>query len=88
MAWHRSGDKPLSEPMFLSYWRIYVSLGLSELIKEIWPSSFKKYRLMCLPWIAMKLLAISGVHNLWMLQCSIQKAMKNIAAINCMQQVI
>ena len=27
MAWHRSGDKPLSEPVF---WRIYVSFGLNE----------------------------------------------------------
>ena len=29
MAWHRSGDKPLSQPMI--YWRIYASLGLNEL---------------------------------------------------------
>ena len=39
MAWRRPGDKPLSEPM-LGYltWRIYVSLGLSELNKSntIW----------------------------------------------------
>ena len=33
MAWRRSGDKPLSEPMaFLDYWRIYAPLGLNELI--------------------------------------------------------
>ena len=30
MAWRRSGDKPLSEPMIV-YWRIYASLGLNEL---------------------------------------------------------
>ena len=30
MAWRRAGDKPLSEPMKVSYWRIYASLGLSE----------------------------------------------------------
>ena len=30
MAWRRSGDMPLSEPMIV-YWRIYASLGLSEL---------------------------------------------------------
>ena len=30
MAWRRSGDKPLSEPM-VDYWRIYASLGLNEL---------------------------------------------------------
>ena len=29
MAWRRSGDKPLSEPIV--YWRIYASLGLNEL---------------------------------------------------------
>ena len=31
MAWRRSGDKPLSEPMMVSYRRIYASLGLNEL---------------------------------------------------------
>ena len=31
MAWGRSGDKPLSEPMMVSFWRIYASLGLNEL---------------------------------------------------------
>ena len=31
MAWCRQGDKPLSEPMILIYWRIYASLGLNEL---------------------------------------------------------
>ena len=32
MAWRRSGDKPLSEPMMVSlYWRIYASLGINEL---------------------------------------------------------
>ena len=30
MAWRRSGDKPLSEPMMV-YWHIYASLGLNEL---------------------------------------------------------
>ena len=33
MAWHRSGDKPLSEPMMV-YWRIYASLGLNEFNQE------------------------------------------------------
>ena len=33
MAWRRSGDKPLSEPMIAIYWRIYASPGLSELSK-------------------------------------------------------
>ena len=32
MAWCRSGDKPLSEPMMISYRRIYASLGLNVLI--------------------------------------------------------
>ena len=31
MAWRRQGDKPLSEPMIVIYWRIYASLGLKEL---------------------------------------------------------
>ena len=31
MAWRRPGDKPLSEPMLLVYWRIYASLGHNEL---------------------------------------------------------
>ena len=31
MAWRRSGDKPLSEPMIIIYRRIYASLGLNEL---------------------------------------------------------
>ena len=31
MAWRRSGDKPLSEPMMV-YWCIYASLGLNELM--------------------------------------------------------
>ena len=35
MAWRRSGDKPLSEPMMASpgliYWHIYASLCLNEL---------------------------------------------------------
>ena len=30
MAWRRPGDKPLSEPMMVSYRRIYASLGLNE----------------------------------------------------------
>ena len=33
MAWHWPGDKPLSKPMMLIYWCIYVSFGLNELIK-------------------------------------------------------
>ena len=31
MAWRRPGDKPLSEPMMVSFWGIYVSLSLNEL---------------------------------------------------------
>ena len=31
LAWRRPGDKPLSEPIMLDYWCIYVSLGLNEL---------------------------------------------------------
>ena len=31
MAWHRPGDKPLSEQWWLDYQRIYASLGLNEL---------------------------------------------------------
>ena len=34
MAWCRPGDKPLSEPILLVYWRIHASLGLNELIKQ------------------------------------------------------
>ena len=34
MAWHQPDDKPLSEPMMLGYWGIYVSLGLNELIYD------------------------------------------------------
>ena len=33
MAWRRSGDKPLSEPMVC--WRMYASLGLNELRPNI-----------------------------------------------------
>ena len=33
MAWRRSGDKPLSEPMMVSFLRIYASFGLNELTK-------------------------------------------------------
>ena len=32
MAWRRPGDKPLSEPVMVNFWRIYASLGLNELI--------------------------------------------------------
>ena len=32
MAWRRPGDNPLSEPWWLVCWRIYASLGLSELL--------------------------------------------------------
>ena len=35
MAWRRPGDKPLSEPTWLVHWRIYASLGLSELNDQI-----------------------------------------------------
>ena len=34
MAWRRPGDKPLSDPWWLVYWRIYASLGLNELKSE------------------------------------------------------
>ena len=30
MAWRLPGDKPSSEPMVVSYWHIYASLGLNE----------------------------------------------------------
>ena len=30
MAWHQSGNKPLSEPMMEIYWCIYESLSLNE----------------------------------------------------------
>ena len=30
MAWRRLGDKPLPEPMMLTNWGIYASLGLNE----------------------------------------------------------
>ena len=30
MAWRRSGDKPLSKPVMLDYWRIYASRGHNE----------------------------------------------------------
>ena len=34
MIWHRTGDKPCSEPTitYINYWGIYVSLGFGELI--------------------------------------------------------
>ena len=41
MAWCRPGDKPLSEPMMVSYRRIYASLGLNELLWVL----FKRYRI-------------------------------------------
>ena len=31
MAWHRSGDKLLSEPRMISLWCVYASLSLNEL---------------------------------------------------------
>ena len=31
MAWRRPDDKPLSELMMVSFWRIYASLSLNEL---------------------------------------------------------
>ena len=31
MAWRRPGDKPLSEAVLVSYWRINASLGLNAL---------------------------------------------------------
>ena len=31
MAWRRPGDKPLSEPIWLDYGRIYASFGFNEL---------------------------------------------------------
>ena len=35
MAWHRLGDRPLPEPMLVSYLYIYASLGLNELIHRM-----------------------------------------------------
>ena len=40
MAWHRPGDKPLSEPWKV-YWCIYASPGLNELINNI-PQNIEK----------------------------------------------
>ena len=34
-AWRRQGDKPLFEPMMISLLRIYASLGLNELTKQM-----------------------------------------------------
>ena len=35
MAWHQSGDKPLSEPMmFFIYGPIYASLGLTDKVER------------------------------------------------------
>ena len=31
MAWHLPGANPLSESMMVSYWRIYESLGPTDL---------------------------------------------------------
>ena len=31
MAWRLPGDKPLSEPMMVSFWPIYALFGLNEL---------------------------------------------------------
>ena len=50
MAWRRPGDKPLSEAMMDSLWRIYASLGLNEL-KEgqrpgVWVNEIKKMKLL------------------------------------------
>ena len=33
MAWRRPGEKPLSEPVMVSYWPIYASLGFKELTR-------------------------------------------------------
>ena len=46
MAWCRSDDKPLSEPWWLVYWRIYASLGLNELKMQIANFSIKYH--MCM----------------------------------------
>ena len=35
MAWRRSGDKPLSEPMMAQFTDAYKSLGLNELISPL-----------------------------------------------------
>ena len=39
MAWRRPGDKPLSEPMMVSYRRMYASLGPNELMRGTWTSA-------------------------------------------------
>ena len=31
MTWRRQGDKPFSEPVMVSLWPTYASLGLNEL---------------------------------------------------------
>ena len=46
VAWHRPGDKPLSEPVMVGYWCIYASPGLNEFFAD-------SYRFICLyssPW--------------------------------------
>ena len=46
MAWHRAGHKPLSEPMMAYFTDTYVSLGLSELHKELPPTTKDDYDMM------------------------------------------
>ena len=44
MAWRRPGNKPLSEPIMVGYWRIYASLGLNELTNDSWkPKRFSPF---------------------------------------------
>ena len=42
-AWRRSGDKPSSEPVMVSYRRIYAPLALNELkMADAWPTRFRE----------------------------------------------
>ena len=44
MAWHLTGDKPLSEPMMAYFTDAYVSFGLNELkVITLWADSFYSF---------------------------------------------
>ena len=42
MAWHRIGDKPLSESITTRFTDAYVALGGDELIKYLWLTKEKQ----------------------------------------------
>ena len=43
MAWHQTGDKPLSEPMMIQYTDVYASLGGDELTHASFSAHHAKY---------------------------------------------